>query len=128
MVKFKAHYNDKALKRIAQLQARGYELDEYGIIRSPGRFEGQHFAIIALYELWHAADDSDGDDEGCAEFALNGSELADYGLEAYAVPDRDGLTVVVGILPSRRVLMSITPAQSEDDAVDSGWVDPGIVL
>ena len=65
--------------------AQSYRLDRHGIVSQPGKFEGEPWYVVALYDLaldsWYDRCDYDGDTE-IVSFALD-KELRDaIGVEA----------------------------------------------
>lgn len=70
-----------------KLQAKnnGYELDSFGHIKNPGKFEGEHYSILYFYEGYLNGGDT--------VMELTEEEKAEYGINAnfvYLAESNDG--------------------------------------
>jgi hypothetical protein len=106
-----------------------YRLDERGIVQSPGKFEGEPWYVVALWDLVldGCADEEiwEGDDQTSA-FALDADMRAACGL---SVPARDGVDWILiwersdGFVCSRKVsnrtFLEIVRAIDEESEVQS---------
>lgn len=76
--------NESARAKLAEVQALGYTVDDYGLIADPGKFESEPFATPLLWQIGlEGFADTDESDEyqNCYEFEMSPAELADYGLD-----------------------------------------------
>lgn len=92
---------DAALAKLAEWRKladdAGYRYDDYGMIRSPGKFEGEHISALAFYEAWMDST-CDEDARGFPFLALDDVErwaLRTKARRAYMHEDGNGFFYVV---------------------------------